>query len=182
MTTAAPTKAPPKAKQETWADWFTIPIPDAELVTRQDILARAKAEGFDVPEGSLVYWEKQGILPRAIRKWRDGKPAALYPRHAVNAVITVPIMQQQRASLAEIRETIRTIHRRPSTKDERAARSQAKLEAAAALRRPLLEYARMVEHVNRREIIDVAIHMRDAAGNVLVHGYGSPRGLDDPRE
>lgn len=101
-----------QASRETWRDWLTIPIPDAELVTRQDILVRAKAEGFDIPEGSLVYWEKQGILPRAIRKWRDGKPAALYPPGVWAAVVTVPIMRRQHFSLDEIKRRVRAIDQR----------------------------------------------------------------------
>jgi DNA-binding transcriptional MerR regulator len=79
----------------TWRDvlWFKY-LKDEDFLTRPELVEKVREQGFDVDEGTLVFWEKRGILPRAIRRHRDGAPRALYPPRAIEVVITIRELQQ----------------------------------------------------------------------------------------
>ncbi len=170
MTASAPTKSPQK---ETWKAWMYPGTPEPEpLLTRAEFLDRVRAEGGDVPETSLVYWENIGVLPRAVRRWRDGKPATLYPAWLIPAVTTVRVMQEHGETLAAIRGTIRGIYRRPRSEEEQRARSDAydagSAAAIAALRKALVELVPLWEDWRDDTIDCVDITLRGIGGNESV--------------
>jgi len=174
MTATAPAKAPPK---ETWQDWQLPGTPDPEpLLTRAQFLDRVRAEGGDVSERSLVHWENIGVLPRAVRRWRDGKPATLYPEWLIPAVTTIRVMQEHGESLAAIRGTIRGIYRRPRSEEEQRARNDAyhagSAAALATLRTALVELAREWEHWSDDTIDGVKIHLHGIGGGESVLDFG----------
>lgn len=169
MTATAPAKAPPK---ETWRDWMHPDTPEPEpLLTRTEFLDRLHAEGIDVPETSLVYWEKEGILPRAVRRWRDGKPATLYPEWLIPAVNTVRVMQDMGESLPAIRATIRSIYRLPLSEDEQIARNTAYDAALKALIEPIATLVQQWERWSREEMEGVRILLRTKDGAEVHHNF-----------
>jgi DNA-binding transcriptional MerR regulator len=102
-----PTKeaAPARANRATWFD--DIPdylkeMPVEGLYSREEVLGSLQDRGIDVNEVTLVFWEKRGILPRPIRRWRDGAPRALYPPWAVDAIEHLRNLQAQGRPLSEI--------------------------------------------------------------------------------
>jgi hypothetical protein len=97
-----------KAEQTTWADW----LPDGQseppqLITRAELLAELAREGVDVPERMLTFWESSGVLPRPVRRWRDGAPKALYPLGWQALVATVRAFQDQGLPLSDIATEVR---------------------------------------------------------------------------
>src|SRR5215213_4950779 len=88
-------KDPPETDRFSWQDvqWFNR-IRDDEFLTRPQLVEAVREQGAEIDEGTLVFWEKRGLLPRAIRRYRDGAPRALYPPRAVDVVIAIREMQQ----------------------------------------------------------------------------------------
>lgn len=71
-------------------------------MTRTELLAEVNRVGASVTERTLTFWEKEGILPRPIRRWHDGAPRALYPPSRVQDVLAVRRLQWQGWSLRAI--------------------------------------------------------------------------------
>jgi hypothetical protein len=116
MTDTASTS--PKPRHTTWLDppwawphtdfsWMNDPD---RFITRQELLERVREFGADdavaVDETTLVFWEKRGVLPRPVHRWRDGAPRALYPDRAWAAVFNVRLLQQQGLPLDIIAEWV----------------------------------------------------------------------------
>ncbi len=172
MTTATADTVKPKSKHETWRSWMPPGTPEPEpLLTRVELLDRLHSEGIDVSETSLVYWEKEGILPRAVRRWHGGKPATLYPEWLIPAVNTVRIMQDRGESLAEIRATIRSIYRLPLSEDEQIARNTAYDAALKALIEPLAALVQQWEHWSNQELESVRILLRTTDGAEVKYNF-----------
>jgi DNA-binding transcriptional MerR regulator len=106
----------PRTAKENRATWFDdVPdylqdIPPDGLYTRQEVIGSLADRGVDVNEVTLVFWEKQGILPRPVRRWRDGAPRALYPPWAVDAIAHLRALQSQGRTLEQI-APLMTAHR-----------------------------------------------------------------------
>ena len=100
MTTAAPPK--PRDRRTTWLDILSEEdrqrVDDA-LITRQELLTQLAGDGVEVPETTLVGWEKKGIVPRPLRRHRGGAPRALYPPHAARVLTRLRQYQEQGLSL-----------------------------------------------------------------------------------
>jgi len=106
MTTAAPPK--PKPKRETWRSWMPANAPEpAELISREDFIARVNALGADVSEGDLRFWEYHGVLPRAVKRWKDGANRVFYPRWMIGTVTQLRLLQRLGHPLREIGPRLR---------------------------------------------------------------------------
>jgi hypothetical protein len=68
--------------------------PKAERAT--DILARARAAGFEVSERQLERWHQAGLIPRPVQTWTEGQPrsSALYPAGSGDQLIMLCIIRQ----------------------------------------------------------------------------------------
>jgi DNA-binding transcriptional MerR regulator len=102
-----------KEHRTTWFDdvpdyWRDMPVEG--LYTREDVLGSLQDRGVNVNEVTLVFWEKTGILPRPVRRWRDGAPRALYPPWAVDAILHLRNLQAQGRTLDQI-APLMTAHR-----------------------------------------------------------------------
>ncbi len=92
-----------KGGQRTWEDRLPEYLRNPDLYyTRDEVLGVLRDRGIDVDEVALVYWEKAGILPRAVRRWRDGVPRALYPPWAVDAIAHLRELQAKGRKLSDI--------------------------------------------------------------------------------
>jgi len=63
-------------------DWLPPGSPEPELyelITRAQVLEEVHARGIRISESTLRVREAEGILPRPMRRWRDGATRALYP-------------------------------------------------------------------------------------------------------
>jgi len=100
-----------KLNRETWLDGLPDDVRDTppdELYTREEVLGLLGDRGIDVNEVTLVFWEKSGILPRPVRRRRDGAPRALYPPWAVDAIAHLRDLQAQGRSLEQIAPLMRS--------------------------------------------------------------------------
>jgi DNA-binding transcriptional MerR regulator len=100
-----PVKEKPRNNKETWLDGLPDRLremPADALFTREEILDMLRDRSVDVNEVTLVFWEKSGILPRPLRRWRDGAPRALYPPWAVDAIAHLRDLQGQGRTLEQI--------------------------------------------------------------------------------
>ncbi len=101
-----------KRTAPTWRNWLPegTPEPD-QLFTREEIVARATrrlvAGTQPIGVNDLRYWESIGILPRGVRRWRDGAPRALFPDWYGTLAREIRILQRSGYSLAEIKPRIR---------------------------------------------------------------------------
>jgi len=67
------------------SDW--IGPADEELITRDELLTRAKGFGTNIHPRTLQIMENQGLVPRPIRRWHDGAVRALYAPWVVDLVL-----------------------------------------------------------------------------------------------
>ena len=98
-------EAPPKPKRETWRDWLPdgAPEPEArELLTRDEFLNALRDRDVPITTSMLVHWERAGALPRAVRRWQDGAPRALYPEWLIRLAALIPSLQERGLPLREI--------------------------------------------------------------------------------
>src|SRR4051812_21043386 len=72
----------PRPAQETWRDppW-THPneAPQFNLLTREQLIERVRENGYEASARDLIFWESEGVLPRAVKQRHDGATRALYP-------------------------------------------------------------------------------------------------------
>lgn len=172
-----------KKERVTWRDLMGPDEPEPEILTRPQFVERLEAEGITVSQRTLAYWESEGILPRAVRQWRDGAPQALYAVWLVDIVRAVRGMQDAGMTLEQIREAVRFTPWRtpmtapgtpPATREDLASRWDAYTEASHTLGPQLAELARLRELATGARIVDVTITFRDAKGAIASHGFGAP--------
>jgi DNA-binding transcriptional MerR regulator len=112
-TTTTPPKTKPRDHRLTWLDGipdYLQDYPTEGLYTRYEVIGSLRDRGVDVNEVTLVFWEKTGILPRPVRRWRDGAPRALYPPWAVDAIVHLRNLQAHGRTLDQI-APLMTAHR-----------------------------------------------------------------------
>jgi len=105
---AAPTNA--ETKRQTWLDLLPDGAPRPPLdsmLTREELLEELHRRGVEVTSVTLVFWEKSGVLPRAVRRYRGGRAHTLYPRFAVDAIAQVRDRQAAGRTLEEIAPLVR---------------------------------------------------------------------------
>ena len=186
-------EAPAKPRTRTWLDYQEPGTPEpSPLLTRSEFVERLRAEGVDVTPRTLAYWESEGVIPRAVRRWRDGAPQSVYPEWMLAVVRTVRGMQAQDATLDQIRHAIRTTPwltpmsppGEPSASVADASeRFNAYVRAAEALGPQLARFARLRELAFGVRIVDFEVRFRDASGVTGTHRFGAPfawLGEDDP--
>lgn len=162
--------APPNQKR-TWfdhrpPDW---PPPDpADLLDRKELLDDLRERGVEVDDVALVFWEKRGILPRPMRRWRDGAPRALYPHHAVDAVTHLRQLQAAGRSLDEIAPIMRAWELAPLQWDDPYRKP------LTAARAALLDFARAMNI----DAAGIRVTFVDDAGDAI----GSPHEFPVPGE
>ncbi len=180
-----PTESPPATSQETWVDW----LPEArqsdltELLSRDELLQELQERGVDVNARTLASWEGKGVLPRAVRRWRDGGPAALYPEQAIGAVEHLHRLRAEGMPLQTIKPLVRSWFR------TRLAIEFADPEAQRAAREKWLPSPEDLEpqvtalaHRHRRvhggpPITKAEIRFTDATGAEFVaHSFTPPSG------
>jgi len=79
--------------------WLPPGSPEPELddlITREELLEEIRAVPMRMSESTLRLRESQGILPRPMRRWRDGATRALYPRWMAELVIFSDILLDSR--------------------------------------------------------------------------------------
>ncbi len=166
-------------------EWLDL-LPDGapapsldELLTRDQVLEDMRHHGLDIDEVTLVYWEKAGILPRAVRRQRDGIVRALYPRWSL------PVIREVRAYQAAGRR-LRDIA--PQTQALARAWAMSAIgwldpmaESLGAMRAALVTLAKTQERIGVDHPITVAeVRFTDDTGReVLKHTFPLPP--DAPR-
>jgi DNA-binding transcriptional MerR regulator len=97
-------------KRETWLDLLPDDAPRPTLdamLTRDEVIAELQRRGVDIPLATLLSWERTGVLPRAVRRYRHGRSQMLYPAFAIDAIALVRTYQAQGQTLQEISAIVR---------------------------------------------------------------------------
>ena len=145
--------------QETWADVLLIGTPEPQLITREHLLQELHDATVDVSERILLSWESKGVLPRPVRRWRDGAPRAFYPVWWGDIVREVRELRDSGVSLEQIRPRVRfLLFDRSRIRSTYARARGAALDAA-------LQYARVHEEFSGRPVSRVELRLLDADGN-----------------
>ena len=103
--TAMPHNTTAKENRATWFDDvpdYLKDMPVEGLYTREEVLGSLHDRGVEINEGTLVSLEKANVLPRPIRRYRDGAPRALYPPWAVDAIEYLRQLQAKGMTRAQI--------------------------------------------------------------------------------
>ncbi len=100
-----PTAEKTATRKTTWLDG--VPghlqdIPTEGLYTRDEVIDSLRDRGVDITESILVSLEKADVLPRAVRRYRDGAPRALYPPWAVDGIAYIRSLQAKGMTRAQI--------------------------------------------------------------------------------
>ena len=110
----ATTKAPPKTNKKTWRDWMWPDAPEPaldDLLTRDELIDRARAQGIRVGAEDLRNWQQLDAIPYGVRRWRDGATRVLYPTWMVDIIRRLRQLQGsdggREATLAEIAPQLR---------------------------------------------------------------------------
>ena len=161
-----------KPKRETWLgllpDGAPRPTLDA-MLTRDEVIAELGRRGVELRLATLLYWERTGVLPRAVRRYRDGRMHALYPEFALGAIALVRTSQDQGHTLQEISSIVRLAARNViAWQDPLAASLHATGEGLAAL-------ARAYAHLGRRPVHRIRVTLLDEQGGVIdAHEFPIP--------
>jgi hypothetical protein len=86
----------------TWRELLPGGFPEPRLITRTELLSKLSADGVDVTERTLRFWEAEGVLPRPVRQSHQGIVQALYPYWYPFVVQKVYLHRQEGLSLAVI--------------------------------------------------------------------------------
>jgi len=109
-----------------------------DLLTRRELLEEVRKRGHAVSEGSLRFWERTQLLPRPVRRHRDGAGFALYPSWAAPAVTHVAELRAAGKTLEQIAPVMKAWAVGPVLWRDDEARPRAAAGAAlAALARVL---------------------------------------------
>ncbi len=166
---------PTKPKQPNWIDVLPpgAPRPDLDgLLTRQELIEDLHDRGVEVDEIALVYWERRGILPRAIRTRRGGRPYALYPHYAFEAVKHLRQLQAAGKSLEEIAPFMKMWALAPVQWEDPYT------QPTSDVREPLLAFARAL----RPEAAGIRVELLDEEGRTIhTHELSVPTGASDSK-
>ncbi len=179
-----PTESPPATEQETWLDWLPERAPDLELgdlLSRDELLQELRDRGVDVNARTLASWEAKGTLPRAIRRWRDGAPAALYPVQAVGAVEHLRRLRAEGVPLQTIKPLVRSWFRTRLayeliTPEEIERNRERNRDHPWDMEEQLLAVATAHERRTGTKIVRVELRLFDEQGHPLTYSFPRDNG------
>jgi hypothetical protein len=145
--------------QETWADVLLIGTPEPQLITREHLLQELHDATVDVSERILLSWEAKGVLPRPVRRWRDGAPRAFYPVWWGDIIREVRELRDSGVSLEQIRPRVRFLL------FDRSRIHSTYAHARGAALTAALQYAHVHEEFSGRPVSRVELRLLDADGN-----------------
>lgn len=144
-------------KRETWREWLPPARVDPRpLLTRAQLVERLRADGVQVEEADLRYWEYEGILPRAVRQRHEGATRAVYPIWFADLVQHLRTLQGGGYELREIARMLRDIvaGQRPPWITlhphfwRQASSGMGVAVPPSELSAPLMELARRTRHIH----------------------------------
>ena len=176
-----------KGARETWLAWLPPgTATPAELLTRDELLARLGRWDVDASESDLRYWEYVGALPRPVRRWHRGATRAVYPSWYPALVRQLRALQRGGLRLEEIGPRLRAHMRllltrpadgEPDTADaiDRRLRQHAPAWASAPehiamtaeLVAALEEFAQLHERFRDVPVARVEVHVIGADGRAV---------------
>ncbi len=114
-----PTESPPtKPLRQTWRDWAPdAPEPD-ELLTRDELVERLRAEDVAVRPQDFLFWQRKGVLPYPVKRRSGTATTAYYARWVAGLVRELRRLQGQGYSLEEIRPRLRALARDLSSRQD----------------------------------------------------------------
>ena len=161
---------PPTSKNghQTWLDLMppgNRPA-KAEMLTRDELLTELKDRGVELNDTTLVFYEKSGVLPRAVRSRRDGSPVALYPDAAVDWIAYARQLQDSGTPLSQLAPLVRT-HVLLSTGHGEIDTTPGVSDVVSALESALATFAAWHERTHGTPVATADARLLDTAGNEL---------------
>jgi len=170
-----PTDTPKKANRETWQDppW-THPdeSPQFNVLTRNQLIERVQENGFEVSTRDLIFWESEGILPRAVKQRHQGATRAVYPHWMTYYVVTLRELQRAGRSLEAIAEELRRPFHRALSRAYGHGFDPAAGDAvfhSGRLGVAVLAEMRELSRRTGRELVRAEIRFFDRSGNTSHH-------------
>ena len=101
-----------KKQRETWEAWIpdgTV-IPDADLITREELLTSLHNIGVKVSARDLANWQTGGVIPYGKWQWHEPtrKTRALYPPAMIPLIVRLRQFQDEGMQLRDIGPRLRT--------------------------------------------------------------------------
>ena len=163
-----------KPKRETWVTWMPAGATDVERITRDDLIEELAIEGVAVTARTLMYWEKQGVLPHPERKWSDGAPRVFYPRWFIPAIKHLRELQNSGLTLDKIRPFMRSWALSTVQWADPFADPQQRARAA------ITEWVRLHHQWNEPRVGGVKVQLVTDDGEIIEGaGFGFPIVPDD---
>jgi DNA-binding transcriptional MerR regulator len=182
--TAEPRDPHPKTWRALMSPWWPDPEP---LLTRGELVDRLRSTGVNITPRTLAFWEQQGVVPRAVRRFHNGKTQAVYPEWMIPLVTSVREMQQAGLSLEEIQGAIQVgidagewVLPPGVTRAAVHDRWRDYHDLAEALGPVVAELSRRWERATGRNLTAVSIQFCDETDRESEHGYGDPWAWLDP--
>lgn len=102
----------PRKERETWEAWLpegTV-IPDADLITREELLNSLHNMGVKVSARDLANWQTGGVIPYGVWRWHEPtrKTRALYPNAMIPLITRLRQLQNEGMQLRDIGPRLRT--------------------------------------------------------------------------
>lgn len=99
-----------KPVKETWKDWERpepTPLDPAHLLTRDELIGQLRAQGVELGDKSLSFWQAAGAIPYPVKIRRGRAAYAYYPPWFVDVIRELRRLQDRRKSLEEIGPILR---------------------------------------------------------------------------
>lgn len=91
---------------ETWESWLAegTVVPDADLMTREELLASLRSRGVTVSARDLTAWQSAGVIPFGVRRWhaKTRTFCTLYPSMMMTLLTRLRQLQQEGLNLRRI--------------------------------------------------------------------------------
>lgn len=166
-------EAPAKPKHETWLDWLSPGQAEPRpLITREELVERVRELGVKAGPGDIRFWESEGILPRAVKRWHNGATRALYPNWMPYVVVSLRDHQANGVPLSEIAERLRATFYRSGEKAGGSAlitnvEQSVLVFGHEAMQPALLAYIRRFEQRTGKKVGSVEVRLLDWQNNQL---------------
>jgi len=93
---------------ETWQVWYPPHWQEVyDLLTRDEMLARANASGYPATIPNLKFWLRTGLLPKPVRRWHAGRIRPTFPCWYPELIGRLRLLQSQGLTTKELKPRLR---------------------------------------------------------------------------
>jgi len=107
-----------------WRRWQAEdPIDPGELITRDELIRRLEAEGVDVTDADVTYWQRRGVIPYGERQWSGRVAHVYYPGWMVDIIRELRAQQAQGERLRFLRPRLSALAKELTSRHRHVGRN-----------------------------------------------------------